>query len=75
MYTLVGEIPKWYEYFLRFLGFPILFGKVFLIIFKLSLIELFINFKKKQCKQVTSTRFFTFVIKGDYNSLSVIATS
>ena len=39
MCTLVKEIYNCCDYFLRFLGFPDLFGKVFLITFKFFLFD------------------------------------
>ena len=39
MYALVEELINCYDYFPGLSGFPDLFGKLFLIIFKFSLFE------------------------------------
>ena len=46
MYTLIGELYNWHNYFLRLLGFPDLFGKVFLITFKFSQLGFYTIFGK-----------------------------
>ena len=50
MYTLVEELSKCYDYFLRLSGFPDLFGKVFLITLKFSLFASSTSFLQEQCK-------------------------
>ena len=50
MDTLVEELSNCYDTFLMLLGFPHLFGKVFLITFKFSLFESSTAFLQEQCK-------------------------
>ena len=64
MCTLVEELSKCYDYFLRLLGFPDLLGKILLITFMLSLIDFSTTFLKEQCKR--NSFISSFLMQKDY---------
>ena len=50
MHTLVEELFSCYDYFMKLLGFPDLFGKVFLTTFKFSQFDFLTTFLQEQRK-------------------------
>ena len=65
MGILVEELSNYYDYFLRCLGFPDLFGKVFLITFKFSLFDFSTTFLQEKLKKNSLISFF--IKMRDYN--------
>ena len=68
---LVQELFNCYDHFFRFSGFPNLFSKVFLIIFKFSWLLFYSNgFSLEHCKQNNAIGFVT--LQRYYNNRNIM---